>query len=102
MAHVAPQKLENVKGLVLTFERSPAFTRSLSFLITTLPRSIAAGTPAFWRSPTIGPGLNGVSPSRTQMSSGERSPPRAGAFVFVASISLNKRKGLISAVTTAV
>src|SRR5437773_5177967 len=68
----------------------------------TFPRSIAAGTPAFWSSPTIGPGLNGVSPSRTQMSSGARSPPRAGAFVFVASISLYRRNGLIAAVTTAV
>src|SRR6266550_3564618 len=70
--------------------------------MTTLPRSIAAGMPAFWSSPTTGPGLKGVSPARTQRSSGATSPPRAGARVFVASSSLNKRNGLISAVTTAV
>src|SRR6266566_2859192 len=70
--------------------------------MTTLPRSIAAGMPAFWSSPTTGPGLKGVSPARTQRSSGATSPPRAGARVFVASSSLNKRNGLMSAVTTAV
>src|SRR5256885_8053748 len=70
--------------------------------MTTLPRSIAAGMPAFWSSPTTGPGLKGVSPARTQRSSGATSPPRAGARVFLASSSLNKRNGLMSAVTTAV
>src|SRR2546423_10603100 len=75
---------------------------SLSWRMTTLPRSVAAGMPAFGSSPTIGPGLNGVSPARTQRSSGATSPPRAGARVFVASSSLNKRNGLMSAVTTAV
>src|SRR5213080_3015993 len=68
----------------------------------TLPRSIAAGMPAFCSSPTIGPGLNGVSPARTHKSSGATSPPLAGARVFVPSSSLNKRNGLMSAVTTAV
>src|SRR5881409_136372 len=75
---------------------------SLSWRITTFPRSIAAGTPAFWSSPTTGPGLKGVSPARTQRSSGAISPPRAGARVLVASSSLKSRNGLMSAVTTAV
>src|SRR5207245_2073011 len=75
---------------------------SLSCRIMTFPRSIAAGIPAFWNSPTTGPGLKGVSPARTQRSSGAISPPRAGARVFVASSSLKSRKGLMSAVTTAV
>src|SRR5207302_1157083 len=63
---------------------------------------LAAGMPAFCSSPTIGPGLNGVSPARTHKSSGATSPPLAGARVFVPSSSLNKRNGLMSAVTTAV
>src|SRR5512137_3053292 len=81
---------------------SPALTTSLSFVMMTLPLSIAAGRPAICSSPTIGPGLNGVSPSRTQMSSGARSPPRAGEGVFVFSSSLNSLNGLTSAVITAV
>ena len=41
---------------------SPAFTIVVSFFRTTLPFSIAAGKPACWSSPTIGPGLKLVVP----------------------------------------
>src|SRR3972149_2456640 len=75
---------------------SPALTSTLSFLTTTFPWSMAAGTPAFWSSPTIGPGLKGRSSALIVTSSLAISPPFAGAFDFVASSFWKSLKGLRS------
>ena len=70
--------------------------------MTTFPSWIAAGIPTFWRSPTIGPGLKGVTPAFTSISEVTVSPPFAGAFVLVVLILLKILKGLISVASIAV
>ena len=84
-------------GLISSFESTsatfllitaPFLTTVFVSLILTLPASIAAGIPACWSSPTIGPGLKLVGPFPTTMSSGAFSPAFAAIFVLVFSSAL--------------
>ena len=60
---------------------SPALTAMCFLRITIFPFSIAAGNPAFWKSPTIGPAGKAVGPASITISDVAISPPLAGACV---------------------
>jgi len=63
---------------VLAGTTSPSLARVTFWLMTTFPPFMAAGMPAAWSLPTIGPGENEVSPASITMSLGARAPALMG------------------------